>query len=249
MEFESKNLLILGGFFILCYIFFVHFKKKQQSRAANKEAELAPLSSDYDKFDELKSLLASPVCEGWDVVKDVPGLQVYKKIPENSPVAIIKAKIIIKDTTQEDVLFAIWDGKFRREWDNVIQNFHVIEQESEDSDIIYFYAASPMPSIVSNREFIQHRKFVRENSGIFIVYWSAEREDIPIPDGWVRANTIISGYAIKKVQDGVMVEFISQNDVKGKIPPKLINAVAPSKAMDWVKKLGKACIILKQKKR
>ena len=250
MEISSKILIVFGGGLLISYILYKHFNKKGYKEEEASDEEMAPLAqSDCEKFSELKSLLSEPISEGWDTVKETPTLQVYKKITEASPVAIIKAKILIADTNIEDVLFAIWDGDFRREWDNVIQDFHVVEKVSEDNDVIYFYAKSPLPALVSNREFLQHRKYVKDNTGIYIVYWSADRNDIPTPNGWVRANTIISGYAIKPDNYGVLVEFISQNDVKGKIPPKLINSFAPGKAIDWVKKLGKACVTLKEKNR
>ena len=52
----------------------------------------------------------------------------------------------------------------------MIQDFQVLETLSEESDIIYFYAASPMPSLVSNREFLQYRRFSKEKNAIYIVY-------------------------------------------------------------------------------
>jgi START domain len=247
IELNSKNCVFVGGGLIIGYIIYKHLTKKSL-KPSNQDEDLEPLAEQDDKFLELKSLLAEPISEGWDEVRNTPGLQVYKKITEASPIAIIKAKIFIPNTCVEDVLFAIWDGEFRRSWDNVIQDFHVIEKVSDDSDLIYFYAQSPMPMIVSNREFVQHRKYMKDPTGTFIVYWSADREDIPVPEGWVRANTIISGYAIKSTEEGVLVDFISQNDVRGKIPPKLINTLAPSKAIDWVKKLSKACASLKSNK-
>lgn len=177
-------------------------------------------------------------------------MNLYKKDTGESPIAIIKSDVTLKDTTVDDVLFAIWDGEFRRSWDNVAQDFHIIDVVDQYTDQIYFYAKSPVPMIVSNREFVQHRIYRRDGPKISIVYWSADRDDIPVPEGWVRANTIISGYIIEPGRNPgeVIVNFITQNDVKGKIPPKLINTFAPSKALSWVKELSKACKILKSRK-
>ncbi|OMJ68227.1 hypothetical protein SteCoe_34391 [Stentor coeruleus] len=254
-------LVLIGG---LVYIFYYIIPRKfnqaesespvQPARnppeTKNDKQNLTQASPGHipDKFEEFATLMAEDVTEGWDVVKDTPDLKVYKKITESSPVAIIKATIIVQNTTADDALFAIWDGEFRREWDDVLQDFKVIEKYSETSDVIYFYAASPVPTIVSNREFVQYRKYRKDGKGILIVYWSADKEDLPIPEGWVRANTIISGYYIKPIENGVEMYFISQNDVRGKIPPKLINAVAPTKAMEWSKKFKKACALLKKRR-
>jgi hypothetical protein len=35
--------------------------------------------------------------------------------------------------------------------------------------------------------------------------------------------------------------LIINNDMKGNIPPKLINTMAPQKSMEWIKKLAAAC--------
>lgn len=265
MKASQKILLIVsGGVFVSAFVIYSYLKIRksiqtkihipqpppnpQQNLEESEEHKLPNPNQPLDKFEEFEILMIEGTSEGWDIVKDNPDFKVYKKITEYSPVAIIKATILVNDTTPDDALFAIWDGEFRREWDNVLQDFKVIEKFSENSDVIYFYAASPFPSIVSNREFIQHRKYRKDENGILIVYWSAERDDIPIPKGWVRANTIISGYYIKSIEGGVELYFISQNDVKGKIPPKLINAVAPTKAMDWSRKFRRACALLKKRR-
>ncbi|OMJ88285.1 hypothetical protein SteCoe_9783 [Stentor coeruleus] len=262
---RKTYLIISGGVFVSAFIIYYYIKARrfvrekirvpEPSSNSHLEELKSPLEEQklsnpnpLDKFEEFQILMSEGISEGWDIVKDNPDLKVYKKITEFSPVAIIKAKILVNDTTPDDALFAIWNGEFRREWDNVLQDFKVIEKYSENNDVIYFYAASPFPSIISNREFIQHRKYKKDQNGILIVYWSAERDDIPIPQGWIRANTIISGYYIKSVEGGVELYFISQNDVKGKIPPNLINAVAPTKAMDWSRKFRRACALLKKKR-
>ena len=164
MEISSNNFVMLSAGLLLSYLFYKYFSKKTETIVEEEEENLPLVMPEHDKFSELKSLLTESNSEGWDTIKKTETIEVYKKITESSPVAIIKAKILIEDTSKEDVLFAIWDGDFRREWDNVIQDFHVIEKISEESDIIYFYAKSPLPSLVANREFIQHRKYLKEKN-------------------------------------------------------------------------------------
>jgi hypothetical protein len=261
MDISPKYYISLAGGLIIIYIYYKNLLKKRSSPQAspsepsdpppieeNSESSESSKQEESPKIKELKILLKESSSDGWDTVKESEMLKVYKKITESSPIAIIKAQLLLKETCVDDAFFAIWDGNFRREWDSVARDFHVVSQTSEDADIIYFYAASPMPSLISNREFVQHRRYVKEKGMVFIVYWSADLPDRPVPDNWVRANTILSGYCISQNDDGVLVEFISQNDVKGKIPPKLINAMAPSKALEWAKKFTKACSLLKSKR-
>lgn len=253
MEFSPKHFIPIAAGLIILYVCCKNYRKRKVPMKGEEEKQVEsekihePVVSECEKVTEFKILLKEQASEGWDTIKETETLQVYKKITDNSPVAIIKARLLLKDTSPDDAFFAIWDGEFRREWDSVAKDFHVVEKFAEDSDIIYFYAASPMPSLVSNREFVQNRRYIKEKDSIYIVYWSADMPERPVPDNWVRANTILSGYCISQVEEGVRVEFISQNDVKGKIPPKLINAVAPSKALEWARKFTKACQMLKEK--
>ena len=273
MDFSLKFCISFAVGLIVSHIFYKNLIKKKNSKAdpevprldAKINTDLIPeinagaepivevekpqvVNVEPEKITELKQLLRECTSDGWDAIRESENLQVYKKITESSPIAIIKARLLLPESCVDDAFFAIWDGEFRREWDSVAKDFQVISKASEDADIIYFYAASPMPSIVSNREFLQHRRYVRENGAVYIVYWSADMPEKPVPENWIRANTILSGYSITQTENGVLVEFISQNDIKGKIPPKLINALAPNKALEWAKKFTKACSILKNRR-
>lgn len=180
-------------------------------------------------------------------MKSMPNISIYKMISDNSAIAIIKARAIITDATPDKVFKAIWDGEFRKKWDTVLKRFEVLEQIDESTDLIRFYAESPLPSLVANREFLQMRCCKDYEGGKVIVYWSVERPDIEVPEGVIRANTIISGYVIipdESNPKNTRLDFISQNDVRGSIPPQLINTFAPRKASDWIKKLMSACKML-----
>jgi len=61
----------------------------------------------------------------------------------------------------KEILFeAIYNEDFRKKWDKVLVNFHVVERESDTVDIVYYYVESPFG--VANRDFLQKR-IVRYN--------------------------------------------------------------------------------------
>lgn len=245
MKEETWQYTLIGAVSVLAAVFLGNlFFRKPKEPPKLKHQEL------QNQYSELNKLINEDSEEGWVTVKDTPNLKVMRKETGSSPVAIIKAQMTIENTTPEKVHFCIWDGNYRRQWDTVIKDFKVLETFSENSDLIYFYAQSPVPRIVANREFLQRRGFRKQGNSIEIVYYSADRPDIPTQEGWVRAQTIISGYTIQPVPGttNVCVNFISQNDVKGLIPPKLINAFAPKKATEWIKKLAQACSNLNSSK-
>ena len=57
---------------------------------------------------------------------------------------------------------------------------------------------------------------------------------------YVRANTIISSYLIKKIGNNCELGLISQTDIKGKVPRFIINALAPRVPIQWLKTVEKA---------
>jgi hypothetical protein len=187
---------------------------------------------DLQHLGELLQLLEEP-SEEWQDIKRTETVVLLKKDLGNSPVAVIKAYFRLDGLTAESVFRTIWDSKYRQEWDNVLKEFTVLEQYNSQSDLAYFYVESPT-FLVSNREFLQRRVFTKTADGAWvIVYWSVEKTDVPVRSGWVRAHTSISGYRIRPSESGCVLDYLSHNDAKGYIPPFLINAVAPSKALEW----------------
>mmetsp|Transcript_699 Transcript_699/g.1331 ORF Transcript_699/g.1331 Transcript_699/m.1331 type:complete len:255 (+) Transcript_699:719-1483(+) len=185
---------------------------------------------------ELLGLLDEPNVD-WEEVRRTDNAILLKKDLGSSPVAVIKAHFRLDGLTTECVFKTIWDDEYRREWDNVLKEFTVLEQYTSQSDLAYFYVESPT-FLVANRDFLQRRVFTKQPDGTWvIVYWSIERPDVPTKSGWVRAHTSISGYRIREIEGGCVLDYLSHNDVKGLIPPFLINAFAPSKALEWSERM------------
>lgn len=229
---ETQHFLVMG--LSALFSFCVLQKVKRHSACLHHSI---PQESARD-FQELLSLLEES-SEDWELLKDLPNITLHKKQTGHSPFAIIRARILIPGTSTKCVFQCIWDEKTRKSWDRVIQDFHVLERLSGDSELIYFYVKSPMP-FVANREFVQRRSYSKTADSYVTVYRSVTKEELPVPEGWVRAHTVISGYHIYPVHNAVAVEFISQNDLRGQLPPKLINSFAPAKALEWVKALARA---------
>lgn len=102
---------------------------------------------------------------------------------------------------------------------------------------------------VSDRDFLQKRAYMRNDQNYVISYKSTVISSVPEQEKRVRANTIVSGYRLYPDPNNTAntyMEFLSQNDVKGKIPPKLINSLAPRKASEWIKRLIQACANIKE---
>ena len=87
-------------------------------------------------------------------------------------------------------------------------------------------------------------KRVHQESGCIQLYLrSCEVEGIEeVGKGRIRADVLASVYLIREVEkDCTEIVIYSQVDIKGSIPKTIINALAPSTPLKWIRKLRQAC--------
>ena len=105
-----------------------------QSEGELVELKIHPYQSD---FDELLSIEAEPRnSKVWQQVIDKPGVQVYKKKTDGTPICMIKAFCEIP-YSKEVVFKAIWDTDIRSRWDEVFEEFRTIDVQPE-FDVLYY---------------------------------------------------------------------------------------------------------------
>lgn len=246
-----NDLTYLVGAIVLLVLYYFLFYK-QRVKAVTKDnymqVELLQVSTpekqpEYNRFEEVLNFLNEP-CEGnpdWECAKQLHSTFIYRKKTENASINVIKASTIIENTTVDIVSTLIWDVAERSKWDSLAKNLTCLESISENHDLIRFEVDSPMPALVAPREFLQYRLWKKEGDSIAMVMWSEDKPAIPVPAGFTRAETVYAGYLITPEGSNVKLVLIINNDMKGNIPPKLINTMAPQKSMEWIKKLATAC--------
>lgn len=228
MEISWAYVLFMG---LVTLVIYRRFFKKQAVTESKRIIQ--------DEYTELRSILNENNPEQWKAYKETPKVSAWVKETPDSQFIIIKGRVILENTTIMKVLHAIWDVGFRSTWDDILDDFKVLKTYSPTSDMISYYAKSPMPFLVKHREFVQKRSFKFEDDSILVLFKNVDGEDIPIRKDCVRAETIIQGNVIRIGENNsVIMDFLSQNDVKGSLPPKLTNTFAPGKAFDWLKKLA-----------
>lgn len=247
-----NDLTYLVGGIILFVLYYFLFHSGRGSRAVPKEQEMEKELLDitsqeketgYDRLEQVIILLKEP-CENnpeWECAKQLNSTYIYKKKTENASLTIIKAFTVIENTTAETVLNLIFDVSLRSQWDIVSKNFTLLEKFSENHDFIRFEVDSPMPALVAPREFLQYRLWKKQGDSYEMVFWSEEKPEIPVPQGYTRAETIYAGHLIVQEGCNVRLMLINSIDMRGNIPLKLINTMAPLKSMEWIKKLVAAC--------
>ena len=232
----------------LAYSYYQGRKPTVVSRSTPSVAEPPKLEEELSpQVAAVLRLIEEPASESWETIKESTALSIFRKKTGDSPVAIVKARALIEDVSAEDVMQVIWDVHVRATWDTVMKGFQEVEVHSADSSVITFFVKPPVP-FISARDFVQLRCRQKVGTSTVISYQSVDRPDVPVVEGMIRGNTILSGYRIEqKPGNQCMVDFISQTDIKGSIPVGILNTVAPTRAADWIKKMGVAAQSLRKR--
>merc|ERR1712137_415368 len=121
----------------------------------------------------------------------------------------------------------------------------LIDTDVKGSDILYcvFKTTGATP-----RDFLQFRRIHGLDDGaILMMFRSAEHADMPEDKWYIRAETFISGYIFRYLEDESLgpgphlkLYLMSCTDIKCFVPKFIINHLAPRKPAEWVESLRKA---------
>lgn len=168
------------------------------------------------------------------------GITIYQKHNEGSPLVLVRCDAIVKGN-MEVIFDAIFDLEKRSQWDSIFSRLKILKVFDEQTDAMYSFLKSP--PCVTNRDFLQKRSLRRNMRGfdIVIAFVSYEDDEFPPVKNTIRANTVISGYGFKKIDENTTeLVTVSQTDVRGSIPVWIINKTAATAPFSWVKRLEKA---------
>jgi len=168
-------------------------------------------------------------------------VHVYDRVVEGTPVNSIKvvAKLDVDALQLYDTLH---DADYRKVWDdNMVEgvNIEIIDQ---NNDVGYYAAKSPVMG-VSARDFCNERSWrIREDQEYMIINHSVIHPKCPEKKGYVRANSIKSGFIARRDPSGTgcTMTYITQSDPKGAIPSFVMNTITKTFAPKIVTKMEKA---------
>jgi len=158
--------------------------------------------------------------QGWSVVFDKKEWKVWDKTADNSPINMVKmwAILPISAATTYDVFH---DPDYRKTWDESMIEGALIEQLDTYNDVGYYSAKSPIFT-VSNRDFCNQRSWWTDGTEYFIINHTVPHPKCPEKKGFVRANSIRTGYWLRplKGQEDSHCEmvYLTQTDPGGWIP-------------------------------
>ncbi|CDI85877.1 phosphatidylcholine transfer protein, putative [Eimeria praecox] len=128
--------------------------------------------------------------------------------------------------------------------DTTFADYRVIEEDVDGCEMIYCVMKAPFP--ISNRDFLQWRRTaeVPEEGIVKMMLRSADHPSVPEKSGCVRAETLMSGYLMRRCPEdpnSSTLFIVAQTDVKGLIPKWLVNSAAAKAPLGWVEALRRAC--------
>jgi len=167
---------------------------------------------------------------GWDEVyrDDKTTTTVFRKPTDNSSINMFKLTRTMTDVQPEVLYDVLHDHNYRKVWDDNMIEGIVIEQLDATNEVGYYGARSPSP--VGNRDFVNQRCWRAEpDKGVWVIMnWSVPHSEYPPKKDFTRAQSILSGYQIRKNPSGAgsLFTYVTQTDPKGWIPSWVVNTVA-----------------------
>ena len=237
---ESEGIVRMSsrvdGSFFRNFDDFMQFDLELKHKMPISESEFKFL---YEK--EAESLKAP----GWELTVDKRHIKVlrYCSKDEMSTSVLVRAYARIPKTSSSNVFYHIYDPNKRQSWD---KNFSAISIVSgcggggQDAEEI-LYCQLQAPFGITPRDFLQYRKAAVVHDSICILMRSAEHENHPHLPGFIRAESLISGYIIRQNGDDCDLFLMSQTDIKGLIPKWIVNMVAAKAPAQWVESLTISC--------
>eukprot|EP01125_Pyxidicula_operculata_P006755 TRINITY_DN2317_c0_g1_i1.p1 TRINITY_DN2317_c0_g1~~TRINITY_DN2317_c0_g1_i1.p1 ORF type:complete len:237 (-),score=55.83 TRINITY_DN2317_c0_g1_i1:227-937(-) len=193
---------------------------------------------DFDKFRE--------VCDsqdGWTLVTDKKDLKVWDRTAEGSNINMVRMWAVFKGISAATLYDVLHDADYRKDWDENMAEGYLIQQLDNYNDIGYYAGKSPFFTI-SGRDFCNQRMWwvASDNSEYIIKNYSVIHKDCPEKKGFVRAQSLMTGYMIRpdpNDANSCQMTYLTQTDLKGWIPDAIKNQAMKTFAPKLVEKLAK----------
>ncbi|PRP76062.1 hypothetical protein PROFUN_01778 [Planoprotostelium fungivorum] len=232
---------------------FRHFLDDSYFEYLSERFEMAEIPNTWhiatqEEYDEFVRAIDSP--DKWtQCFKNADSsIQVWYQKSDVSPINEVKIQAVWKQINPEDLYDVLHDSKYRGVWDkNMIDN-DLIEQLDNKNDIGYYSAKCPVG--IANRDFCNIRSWSDIPDGYVIMNHSVQHPKAPLKKSFVRpvdltsfrANSIKTGYVIRRREEGCVITYVTTTDPKGSIPVMIFNKMTQKLAPKILDRLSKAVL-------
>eukprot|EP01117_Protostelium_nocturnum_P004797 TRINITY_DN1740_c0_g1_i1.p1 TRINITY_DN1740_c0_g1~~TRINITY_DN1740_c0_g1_i1.p1 ORF type:complete len:224 (+),score=80.41 TRINITY_DN1740_c0_g1_i1:266-937(+) len=178
--------------------------------------------------------------DGWNQCYKSADVNVWWQKSDVSAINEIKVQAIWKHIDMDQLYDVLHDSEYRRIWDkNALEN-DLIEQLDKNNDIGYY--AAKCPPGITNRDFVNIRSWRTRDTEYIIMNHSVQHPSRPPKKGYVRANSIKTGYVLRRIPEGgVNIIYLTSTDPRGSIPSMLLNTVTQKLAPKILGRMEQAC--------
>ena len=195
----------------------------------------------YEDFIDFKNCLYND--DGWQWNTNKPDRKVLCRDNGDGSVLQIKMRSMeLKDIPCDVIHDVLQDPEFRTEWDDSMKEQFLVEQVDENTEIGYY--SVKMPMMISNRDWVNMRSwwFDVEKGEYIIMNHSVEHDNAKPKKGFVRANSLKTGYMVMKKEEGTEISYFAWNAWNGAIPNFCINFLTKTLIGNVIESLRKACL-------
>mmetsp|Transcript_38614 Transcript_38614/g.43862 ORF Transcript_38614/g.43862 Transcript_38614/m.43862 type:complete len:247 (-) Transcript_38614:74-814(-) len=179
---------------------------------------------------------------GWQLVISQDQAMIYQREFAEHSFHMFRARYKLKGVSCDLLMDMVYNLERRRKWEPAFSTMEIVEELGDQYDICYFKVKGPWG--ISDRDFVQIRKLFQHGDATYLGLKSVVHPEKPEFTDVIRAETLISGYCVRPDPEDattVILETLSQTDVKGLIPVSIINYFAGRKIANWIATLTQAC--------
>eukprot|EP01117_Protostelium_nocturnum_P001127 TRINITY_DN11446_c0_g1_i1.p1 TRINITY_DN11446_c0_g1~~TRINITY_DN11446_c0_g1_i1.p1 ORF type:complete len:261 (+),score=62.20 TRINITY_DN11446_c0_g1_i1:90-872(+) len=239
--------------FFFFFFFLKNFSKATQKNKRTKQQHKKSKFLVYEKMSQIPTeypaatdedfttfVNMADATEGWNEVTSNELVKVWDQKSDKSAINIVKLTAIFNEIEAEVLYDVLHDPEYRAVWDESMIEGFCIEQIDKNNDVGYYSAKAPLG--ISNRDFVNERSWrANGNKEFIIMNHSVVHPKQPEKKGFVRANSIRTGYLVRvRESGGCTMTWLSQTDPRGWIPAMLSNKATKSFAPRIIEKLEKA---------
>eukprot|EP01080_Neovahlkampfia_damariscottae_P004495 gene4495-7875_t len=164
--------------------------------------------------------------QGWKEVSISQDIKIWnKQVFKQTDIECFKFEAVL-DCTPEELLFVLWETEYRMKWNDKQFGFcKILEQVEKNVDIEHNGIHFPF-SMLSMRDFVVKRKFVKVENGYDVFFKSVSDEYKKPTNDFVRGEIVIQCCKIRKNGDKTTLVYINQLNLNGWVPGWIISKAA-----------------------
>eukprot|EP00727_Mastigamoeba_balamuthi_P011408 m51a1_g6890 hypothetical protein (228) ;mRNA; f:4879-5903 len=182
--------------------------------------------------------------EGWEVVAQRADCTVGAGRTSGTDVCRIRVRTAFADVPAATLYDVLHDPEYRSLWDKNALRCEVIEKVDARNAVYYYSAKLPTP--LSKRDWVLLCSWRANEEGteFMIMNKSIPYANMPPQNGYVRANSIRTGYRVTVGPEGKgsIFTYVTHTEWNGWIPTMVVNYATKTYAPSVVDTLHKACV-------